>query len=81
MNSAKYCQTQLAEAKLQQGDVLRQAATRLRTGAATMLQRAAKTAYLINKLPFMLLIPSLPGYSSSWQSPLDSERNLLSRCQ
>jgi Ca-activated chloride channel homolog len=37
-NSAKYCQTQLAEAKLQQGD---------RTGAATMLQTAAKTALQI----------------------------------
>ncbi|MCC5651301.1 hypothetical protein LC609_15950 [Nostoc sp. XA013] len=60
MNSAKYRQTQLAEAKLQQGDVLRQAATRLRLVAATMLQTAAKTAYLINKLPLMLLIPSLP---------------------
>ncbi|WP_267921705.1 hypothetical protein [Nostoc favosum] len=40
MNSAKYRQTQLAEAKLQQGD---------RTGAATMLQTAAKTAYLQQK--------------------------------
>ena len=38
MNSAKYCQTQLAEVELQQGD---------RTGAATMLQTAAKTALQI----------------------------------
>ncbi|WP_375505838.1 hypothetical protein [uncultured Nostoc sp.] len=39
---------------MQQGDVLRQAATRLRTGAATMLQTAAKTTDLINKLPFLV---------------------------
>ena len=54
---------------------------RLRTDAATMLQTAAKTAYLINKLSIMLLIPSLPGWTSYWQSSLESERNLLSQCQ